>query len=337
MLEINQPHPHTRRLRGKSDAIDAEAAARKALVVEKATIPKETRGIVEAIRMLRIAREGAVKGRAAAYNQLFELIVTAPDELRQQLKRKTLRGQATLCARLRPDRKRLQEPLQAARLALRSVARRALELDRSVRALDGELGLLLERAVPRTVALLGVSTGHASTLLVAAGQNIERLRSEACFAHLCAASPIKASSGRRQRHRLDYGGNRDASRALHMIAVVRLRYCQRTRAYAARRSAEGLSKREIIRCLKRYIARQLYHSLRADLADLAATTASPGRAIAISCGAGPSGITRTNTNRAPQRPKIVPGSSIPEARCPASGSGKLRQSQGGSQSRARRA
>src|SRR5262249_38389759 len=152
----------------KSDLVDAEAAARKALAVEKATLPKETRGIVEAIRLLRVAREGAVKARSAAYNQLFELIVTAPDELRAQLTRKTLPGQATLCGRLRPDRGRLEEPLQAAKLALRTVARRALELDRSVRALDRELALLVGRAAPRTISLLGVSTGHASTLLVAA-------------------------------------------------------------------------------------------------------------------------------------------------------------------------
>lgn len=270
VLEINQPHPHTRRLRGKSDTIDAEAAARKTLTAERLAIPKDTSETVESIRMLRVAREGAVKARAAAYNQLFELIVTAPDELRERFTRKTLPGQATLCARLRPDYTRLHEPLQAAKLALRSVAERSIQLNRDIRRLDKHLSLLVTATAPRTLSLLGVSTGHAGTLLVTAGQNIDRLHSEAAFSHLCAANPIAASSGRTTRHRLNRGGNRDANGSLHMIAVVRLRYCQRTRAYAERRTAEGLSKREIIRCLERYIAREIYHTLRADLTDYSA-------------------------------------------------------------------
>lgn len=106
---------------------------------------------------------------------------------------------------------------------------------------------------------------------MSAGQNIERLTSEAAFARLCAAAPKPASSGRTSRHRLDVGGDRQANRAPHMIAVCRLRYCERTRAYAARRTAEGLGKREIIRCLKRYIAREVFHALRADLANLQVT------------------------------------------------------------------
>jgi hypothetical protein len=127
---------------------------------------------------------------------------------------------------------------------------------------------LVARAAPRTIARLGIKTDHAGQLLVTAGQNVQRLRSEQAFAHLCAADPIPASSGQTTRHRLNPGGDRAANSALHMIAVVRLRYCPRTRAYAARRTAEGLSKREVVRCLKRYIAREVYHSLRADLAAL---------------------------------------------------------------------
>jgi transposase len=139
-----------------------------------------------------------------------------------------------------------------------------------------------------------VSTGHAGTLLVCAGQNIERLRHEASFAALCGASPIPIATGRRDRHRLSYGGNRDANRALHMIAVCRLRYCERTRAYAERRTAEGKTKTEIIRCLKRYIAREIYHALLADL--------QPNRpsnihqpTVSITCGAGPTGRTIKTT------------------------------------------
>lgn len=265
VLEVNQPHKHLRSRRGKSDAIDAEAAARKVLAGEVQVIPKDTTGIVESIRQLRVAREGALKARSAALCQLGDLLVTAPPELRESLPRKTLLGQSRLCAKLRPDGSRLSEPLQAAKFALRSLARRIAALDEEIKELDEKLRELVRRAAPRTTELLGVGIQHTGQLLVTAGQNIDRLRSEAAFAHLCAAAPIPASSGLTQRHRLNPGGDRAANRTLHMIAVVRLRYCERTRAYAARRTREGLSKREVIRCLKRYIARELYHSLCADL------------------------------------------------------------------------
>jgi transposase len=294
VVEVNQPHAHTRRRRGKSDPIDAEMAARQALSGYATAIPKLTDGIVEAIRQLRLARDSAVKARTAAFNQLTEMIVTVPDELREHLMaRKTTRGKTTLCARLRPDLDRLHEPAQAAKLALRSLARRVAELDREIAALDEQLAPLVATAAPRTTQLLAVSTGHAGQLLVTAGQNIDRLHSDGAFAALCGASPIPVSSGRRDRHRLNHGGDRDANRALHMIAVCRLRYCARTRAYAQRRLAEGKTKPEILRCLKRYIARELFHTLSADLADLThQPLAPPSRAVTITCGAGPIGRTR---------------------------------------------
>ena len=269
VVEVNQPPAHLRRRRGKSDAVDAEAAARKVLSGEATAVPKETSGVVEAIRQLRLARRSAVKARAAALRQLGELIVTAPTELREQLSRKTLRGQASLCASFRPDRRRLADPVQAAKLALRSLAERIRALDIEVARLDEPLEQLIEAVAPRTTSLLGVGPGHAGQLLVTAGQNFTRLGSEAAFAHLCAVDPLPASSGKTTRHRLNPGGDRDANAALHLIAVVRMRYWSRTQAYVARRTAEGLSKREIIRCLKRYIAREVYRCLRADLADLA--------------------------------------------------------------------
>jgi transposase len=270
VIEVNRPHLHTRRRRGKSDPIDAEAAARKVLAGEARAVPKDTRGIVEAIRLLRVARAGAVKARTAALNQLRKLLVTAPEPLRRQISssRKTLAGQAAPCARLRPDLARSTDPEQAAKLALRSVASRVVTLNGQVQELDEHLARLVGRAAPRTIALLGVGVGHAGQLLVTAGQNVERLRSDAAFAHLCGADPIPASSGKTVRHRLNRGGDRQANTALHMIAVVRLRYCSRTRAYAERRTMDGLSKLEIIRCLKRYIAREIYHALRADLVTL---------------------------------------------------------------------
>ena len=221
----------------------------------------------------RVARESAVKSRSAAILQLGDLILTAPSELREQLaSAKTLKGKAGLCRRLRPDLGRLQDPLNAAKLALRSLAGRIALLDEEIAELDGQLTPLVASAAPRTTSLLGVSTGHAGQLLLTAGQNIERLRSEAAFAALCGASPVPIASGKRGRYRLNYGGDRQANRALHMIAVCRLRYCSKTRAYVERRTGEGKTKKEIIRCLKRYIAREVHASLHEDLGSLSLST-----------------------------------------------------------------
>jgi transposase len=270
VLEVNQPHPHTRRRRGKTDAIDAELAARHALSLTSTVTPKQTSGIVESIRQLRVARDSAVKSRTAAIVQLGDLVRTAPSELRERLAiRSTLKGKAALCRQLRPDTDRLSEPANAAKLALRSLAGRIALLDDEIAQLDRQLTPLVATAAPRTTALLGISTGHAGQLLITAGQNIDRFHSEAAFAALCGASPIPIASGKRGRHRLNPGGDRQANRALHMIAVCRLRHCPETRAYARRRSNEGKTKKEIIRCLKRYIARQTYATLRDDLRSLA--------------------------------------------------------------------
>ena len=294
VVEVNQPHAHTRRRVGKSDPIDAEMAARLFQAGKAKAVPKQTDGIVESIRLLRVARHSAVKSRSAALVQVRDLIITAPQELRDQLCcRKTLRGKVTVCARFRPSGRELRSPSQAAKFALRSTAQRVQALDQEIGALDRELEQLVATAAPRTVQLLGISTGHAGQLLVTAGQNIERLHGESSFAMLCGASPIPASSGKTTRHRLNYGGDRQANRALHLIAVCRLRYCERTRAYAKRRTAEGKTQREIMRCLKRYIAREVFNSLRADLAD----TAQPRPMVSttIMCGNPGFGINRTRT------------------------------------------
>ena len=243
-----------------------------------------------------MVRAGALKARTAALQQLDDLVITAPDELRGELRRgRTLRARAVLCLRLRPDPTRLHEPLQAAKLALRSLARRVRELERELSELDRQLEQLVAVAAPRTIKLFGVGTQSASQLLVTAGENIERLRGEAAFARICGAAPIEASSGRSTRHRLDFGGDRQANRPLHMIAVCRLRHCARTRAYAERRTAEGLNRREILRCLKRYIARETYHALRADLAELAPSRPARAQAVTINCGSGRRGVTRRRT------------------------------------------
>jgi len=266
VLEVNRPDRRSRRLRGKSDPLDAESAARRALAGEDRVIPKDTTTIVEAIRVLRIARSGAVKSRTAAYNQLKDLLVTAPEGLRQTLRGKPLPRVAAEAARLRPDLTRLADPAHATKLALRCIAVRIDALNSEIAVMDKQLQQLVGRAAPRTLSLLGVGPDHAAQLLITAGGNPERLRSEAAFAALCAASPIPASSGKTNRHRLNPAGDRDANRALYMIIVTRLRYCPDTQAYIKRRIAEGLTKPEAIRCVKRYVARQTYHAIRADLA-----------------------------------------------------------------------
>jgi transposase len=294
VVEVNQPHAHTRRRVGKSDPIDAEMAARLFQAGKAKAVPKQTDGIVESIRQLRVARNSAVKSRSAALVQVRDLIITAPQEIRDQLAcRKTLRGKVTVCARFRPSGRDLRSPSQAAKFALRSTAQRIEALDREITALDCELEQLVAAAAPRTIQLLGISTGHAGQLLVTAGQNIDRIRGESSFAMLCGASPIPASSGKTTRHRLNPGGDRQANRALHMIVVVRLRYCRRTRAYAERRKREGKSQREIMRCLKRYIAREVYNSLRADIADIGRPR--PMVSTTIICGNLGFGINRTRT------------------------------------------
>jgi transposase len=265
VVEVNRPDRRARRLRGKSDPLDAENAARRVLAAQDTVVPKDTTTVVESIRALRVARDGAVKARSAALNQLKDLITTAPDQLRENLRGKTLRAVAVQVARFRPDTTRLADPVQATKTALRSVGARVINLNSEIAALDTQLRELVAAAAPRTMALFAVSTQHAAQLLITAGGNPHRLRSEAAFAALCAANPIPASSGKTTRHRLNPAGDRDANATLHMIAVLRLRWDPATKTYAERRTKDGLSKREIIRCLKRYIARQAYHAITADL------------------------------------------------------------------------
>ena len=166
----------------------------------------------------------------------------------------------------------VRDPERAAKLALRSVARRIEDLTEEIRALDKQLAELVTLAAPRTVQQMGLGTHTTAALLVAAGENIDRFNSEAAFAHLCGVAPVPVSSGKTDRHRLNWAGNRQANQALHMVAVVRLRYCSRSRTYLERRTREGKSKKAVIRCLKRYIAREVFRTLRADLASLASRT-----------------------------------------------------------------
>lgn len=271
VIEVMRPNRQTRRRKGKSDPTDAEAAARAVLSAEAAGSPKAGDDLVEMIRVLRVARGTAIKARTQAINALRSLLVTAPPELRDQLRALSTTRLVGKAAQLRPGT--LASPLAVSKLALRHLARRCQTLEAEIGSLDGQLARLTATASPQLIGAFGVGADTAGALLVAAGDNPDRLRSEAAFSMLCGSSPIKASSGKTNRHRLNRGGNRQANAALHRIVLVRLRYHQATKDYVDRRTSEGKSKREIIRCLKRYVAREVYTALRQSGEDKPAPAA----------------------------------------------------------------
>jgi len=256
VVEVNRPDRQARRRHGKSDPLDAHAAA-KAVQAGDATItPKAGTGQVEMIRCLRVARHTAMRARTQTINALKALLVTAPAELREQLRGMSATRLVRTAADLHPGP--ITSPLAAAMLALRTLARRHQALSGEIDSLTSHLDRLVATATPKLVALFGVGQDSAGALLVTAGDNPGRLRSDPCFAMLCGSSPIQASSGKTTRHRLNRGGDRQANAALHRIVVVRLCHHQQTKDYMARRLTQGKSKKEIIRCLKRYVARQVF-------------------------------------------------------------------------------
>ncbi len=259
VVEVSRPNRQERRRHGKSDPADAVAAAKAVLSGEALGVPKSADATVEMIRVLRATRRGAMKARTQAALTMRSVLVTAPAALRDELFPLSPAALVKRCAALRPGA--LATPAAAAKLALRSLARRYVALDQELAELDRELAALTAKAAPELVATFGVGSDVAGALLVAAGDNPERLASEAAFAKLCGVSPVEASSGKTSRHRLNRGGDRQANAALYRIVVVRLRYHEPTKAYLARRIAEGKTKKEAIRCLKRYAAREVYQVL----------------------------------------------------------------------------
>lgn len=260
VVEVDRPDRKTRRMKGKSDPIDAYAAATAVASGRAAGTPKTRDGIVEAIRALRVVRRSAVKARTQAINQTRQLVVTAPEHVRAPLRGLPARALSTTCARLRPGQD-LTDPAQAVKFALRRLGKRIIALGEEVAELDAELKALTCRAAPDLLELKGVGPDVAGQLLATCGDNPDRLASEAAFAHLCGVAPIPASSGRRDRHRLNRGGDRAANHALHTIVLSRMRWDERTRAYVERRTGQGLSTKDIMRCLKRHVAREVYKVL----------------------------------------------------------------------------
>jgi len=263
VLEVERPKRQrrgSRRNLEKSDSSDAEAAARAVLAGEASGVPKSGDGLVEMIRALRAARRSAIKARTQAANQLQGMRVTAPEQLRRRLCGLSTKELVCVAARFRLGDDPRDVPT-ATKFALRSVARRYQVLSAEIAELEAHLDRLVAQVAPELVSLPGIGTENAATLLIVAGDNPQRLGSEASFANLCGVSPVEASSGKVVRHRLNCGGNREANRALYMICLARMRRDRRTQEYVARRTAEGKSKREIIRCLKRYLAREVYRVL----------------------------------------------------------------------------
>lgn len=265
VVEVSRPKRAVRRDKGKSDPIDAEAAARAVLAGEALGVPKASSTTAEMVRVLRVARQSAVKARTQAINSLRALVVTAPDGLRDELRHLSVTRLVAHAAGLRPGND--TTTTAATKQAMRSLARRYRHLNDEIEELTARIAELTAAAVPTVIALFGVGPDTASQLLVTAGDDPDRLRSDAAFSMLCGASPRPTGSGKTSnRHRLNRGGDRAANAALYRVAIVRMRYDPRTRAYVDRRTKQGKTKREIIRCLKRYIAREIYTALKKDLA-----------------------------------------------------------------------
>ncbi len=262
VAEVSRPaRKGERRLLGKSDAIDAEHAAREVLTGKTLSTPKLADGIVEAIRLIKIARDSAVRAHSQAMITLKAVLVTADDELRAALESLSDFRLVLACSDLAGEAG-TDTPTSASRYALRALACRWLALHEEIKAHSAHLRRLTKAAAPDLVAAFGIGPDIAAEMLVTAGDNAERVRSEAALAKLCGACPIPAGSGKTNgRHRLNRGGNRQANAALYRAVIVRMRWHPPTIAYVERRTKEGLSKREIIRCLKRYVAREIYRYL----------------------------------------------------------------------------
>lgn len=260
VLEVNRPNRQLRHQKGKSDPLDAESAARAVLSKQATARPKSGTSAVEMICHLKVARDTAVKGRTQAMVTLKAIIISAPAALREQLDRITGKMALIRClATLRPGP--ITSTTASAKASLRAIARRWLALDEEIKSHDAHLVVMTTARAPELVLAHGMGAGTAAAMLLLIGDNPERIRSEAAFAKLCGACPIPASSGRTTRHRLNRGGNRQANAALHRVVVTRMRSHQPTLDYVRRRTREGKAKPEIIRCLKRFVARKIFGCL----------------------------------------------------------------------------
>lgn len=259
--EVIRPNRQHRRRYGKADHTDAVAAGRAVQSGEASAKMRHTQGGTESLRMLRIARSSAVKSQTMVGNQIRSVLATGPIELAERFAAKSINAVAAEASRLRP-RGDLADPVQATKTALQSLGRRHQALREEIDQLGAAIDQLVSQtAPPPLLDECGIGPINATDLLIAFGSNPDRVHSEAAFAALCGVSPVDASSGRQQRHRLNRGGDRQANAALYRAVITRLRYHQPTREYMTRRLSEGLTKPEVIRCLKRALARRIYKIL----------------------------------------------------------------------------
>ena len=259
VIEVNRPNRQVRRRHGKSDTVDAIAAARAVISGQATAIPKTHDGSVEALRALQIVHRSAMKSRTQALNQLHALVVTAPEPVRAQLRGLNRRQLLATCQAYRPGTG--DDLVTVTKFALRHLANRIDELTLETTAITKRRRRLLTHCAPELMAIIGVGPDTGTALLLAAGDNPDRLSSPAAFAALLGASPIQASSGKTVRMRLNRGGDRQGNSALWHIVMSRMATQTATKAYVERRTEQGLSKPEIIRCLKRYVAREVFNAL----------------------------------------------------------------------------
>lgn len=263
VVEAGRPDRRSRRANGKSDTLDAENAARSVLAGFATATPKSADGAVEMIRQLKIAHDSAVTDRSAAMVTMKAMLVHGSDELRRETSRKTQIMLARHLAALRP--RALASPDDALRHSLRSLARRWQQLDAEAKELSSMIEQLVVDTAPQLLEQFGIGADTAAEILIVVGDNPERIRSEAAFAKLAGISPVPTGSGMTSgRHRVNHGGHRQLNAAIYRTVIVRMRFHEPTIAYVARRTAEGKSKREIIRCLKRYVIREVYHLIKID-------------------------------------------------------------------------
>jgi transposase len=260
VLEVMRPNRQGRRLKGKSDPLDAYQAAESALAGRGTATPKARDGAVEALRVLRAEKSTAMRARVAVMTQVKSILVSAPESLRAKYRG---RGSAAMMAALEKTRPAgsMSDPSNATAIVLKRLAVRYRQLHQELALIDAELDAIITIHAPLLRDLQAVGTDVASQLLVTVGDNPERIGTEAQFAALVGVAPIPASSGKTTRHRLSRGGDRQANKAIHHVALVRMMSDTRTKTYVARRRAEGKNTKEIMRCLKRYIAREIYGQL----------------------------------------------------------------------------
>ncbi|MFI5519961.1 IS110 family transposase [Streptomyces platensis] len=267
VFDVNRPDRTDRRRRGKSDPLDAQNAARAVLSGRARAQAKSGDGPVQIARMYKVAKDSAVKARTQAINQLKAVLVSADPNLREELAGLNNAELFRTCTRLADDSKNDEDGeetvLHATRMTLGLLAQRIGQLTEQIQDLERRLARLVERHAPQLLTVVGIGPDTAVTLLITVGDNPERLGSEASFAALCGVSPVERSSGSRQYRRLNRGGDRQANAALQRIVLTRLRFDARTQEYCERRVKEGKTRREIVRCLKRYVAREVFPLVRA--------------------------------------------------------------------------